>query len=155
MNNWNITGNLGKDCRTAQVGQHAVCNFALAVKSGFGDRQQTLWVDCALWGKQAESKLVQYLVKGQQVALSGEVGTKEHEGKVYLTLKVSSIDLIGSAGSNQQAPQQQQNNPTYQKPQQQQAPAQSEPMVKPDFDFDDDVPFAPIGLQYRAILNCM
>jgi single-strand DNA-binding protein len=143
MNNWNITGNLGKDCRTAQVGQHTVCNFALAVKSGFGDRQQTLWVDCALWGKQAESKLVQYLVKGQQVALSGEVGTKEHEGKVYLTLKVSSIDLIGSAAqnSNQQAPQQQQNNPTYQKPQQQQSPAQSAPMAEPNFDFDDDISF--------------
>lgn len=27
------------------------------------------------------------------------------------------------------------------------------PMAEPDFDFDDDIPFAPIGLQYRGILN--
>lgn len=27
------------------------------------------------------------------------------------------------------------------------------PMAEPDFDFDDDIPFAPIGLQYPGILN--
>ena len=27
------------------------------------------------------------------------------------------------------------------------------PMAEPDFDFDDDIPFAPICLQYRGILN--
>lgn len=32
---------------------------------------------------------------------------------------------------------------------------QSQSMKEPDFDFDDDVPFAPIGLQYRGILNAM
>lgn len=26
---------------------------------------------------------------------------------------------------------------------------------EPDLDFDDDIPFAPIGLQYRGILNAM
>jgi len=28
-------------------------------------------------------------------------------------------------------------------------------MAEPDFDFDDDIPFAPIGLQYPKLLNCM
>ena len=28
-------------------------------------------------------------------------------------------------------------------------------LKEPDFDFDDDIPFAPIGLQYRGILNAM
>ena len=32
---------------------------------------------------------------------------------------------------------------------------QSQSMKKPDFDFDDDIPFAPVGLQYRGILNAM
>ena len=27
--------------------------------------------------------------------------------------------------------------------------------LEPPIDFDDDIPFAPIGLQYPAILNCM
>ena len=143
MNVFTFTGNLGKECRTANNGT-AVCNFAVAVKSGFGDNATTLWVDCALWGKQAESKLVNYLVKGQQVAISGELGMREHDGKSYLTCRVSSISLVGGKSENQgqqaqqqpaqhRQPQQQQQNQGYQQPQQNQAP-----MAEPDFDFDDD-----------------
>ncbi|MNR04020.1 Single-stranded DNA-binding protein [compost metagenome] len=88
-----------------------------------------MWLDCAIFGKQAESRLGDYLVKGQQVAVSGELGTREHEGKVYLTLRVNSIDLVGGkkeGGVSSQAPQQSQ----------QAAPKQ------PDA-FDPDIPFAP------------
>jgi single-strand DNA-binding protein len=141
MNVFTFTGNLGKECRTANNGT-AVCNFAVAVKSGFGDKATTLWVDCALWGKQAESKLVNYLVKGQQVAISGELGMREHEGKSYLTCRVSSISLIG--GKSEGAPQQQAQRPAQQQQQQQRPAQQSQqapPMAEPDFDFDDDIPF--------------
>ena len=139
MNVFTFTGNLGRECRTANNGT-AVCNFAVAVKSGFGDNATTLWVDCALWGKQAESKLVNYLVKGQQVAVSGELGMRDHDGKSYLTCRVSSISLVGGqaqpgkAQNQSQAPQRKQQN---------QAPAQGQPapMTEPDFDFDDDIPF--------------
>ena len=95
MNVFTATGNLGKDCRTNTVGGTAVCNFPLAVRSGYGDKEQTLWLDCALWGKRAEGKLLDYLTKGAQVAVSGELGTREHEGKTYLTLRLSELDLIG------------------------------------------------------------
>lgn len=109
MNMFSFTGNLGKDCRKGEAGGTAVCNFNVAVKSGFGDREQTLWLDCALWGKQAESRLPEYLVKGQQVAVSGELGTREHEGKTYLTCRVAQISLVGGkADNNSQAPQQSQ-----------------------------------------------
>lgn len=47
----------------------------------------------------------------------------------------------------QQMPSQQ----LAQKQQQAQKVNPQEPMV----DFDDDIPFAPIGLQYRSILNCI
>ena len=96
MNVYTATGRLGKDCRTNTVNGTAVCNFPLAVDSGYGENKQTLWFDCALWGKRAEGKLPQYLMKGAQVAVSGELGTREHEGKMYLTLRVSDLDLIGS-----------------------------------------------------------
>ena len=139
-----FTGNLGKDCRVANNGT-AVCNFAVGVKSGYGDKAITMWIDCALWGKQAESKLTEYLVKGQQVAISGELGQRDHEGKTYLTCRVNSIDLMGSSSghnSGQSAPQQrpqqmsdQHNQPGYQ----QQPQRQSTPMVEPAF--DDDLPF--------------
>jgi single-strand DNA-binding protein len=157
MNVFTFTGNLGKECRTANNGT-AVCNFAVAVKSGFGDNATTLWVDCALWGKQAESKLVNYLVKGQQVAISGELGMREHDGKSYLTCRVSSISLIGGTNAaakpaQAQQPAQQQGQ-GYQQPaqqgqgyqQRQTAPQQRQQqnqaaMAEPDFDFDDDIPF--------------
>lgn len=141
MNVFTFTGNLGKECRTANNGT-AVCNFAVAVKSGFGDKAITLWVDCALWGKQAESKLVNYLVKGQQVAISGELGMREHEGKSYLTCRVSSISLVGGQATQQQAAPAQQAAPQQQQ-QKARQPAQQQPapMAAPDFDFDDDVPF--------------
>ena len=139
MNVFSATGNLGKDCRVNQTASSTVCGFALAVKSGYGDNAQTLWVDCSIWGKQAEGALPQYLLKGQQVAVSGELGQREHEGKNYLTLRVSSIDLIGKRESGQGYQQQ---NP---KPNQQttsqpaQNGRQSPQMAEPDF--DDDIPF--------------
>jgi single-strand DNA-binding protein len=133
VNIFSFTGNLGKDCRVGKAGNSTVCNFTVAVKSGFGNNEQTLWVDCALWGKQAESKLPEYLLKGQSVAVSGELGSREHEGKTYLTCNVNGIDLTGSKNAAQ-APQ----SAPAQQPPQQKSPA---PMKDPDFDFDDDIPF--------------
>lgn len=136
MNNWSVTGNLGKDCETNTVGGTTVCNFSVAVKSGYGDKAQTLWVRVALWGKQAESRLVDYLKKGQQVAVCGELSTREYEGKTYLELRAFSVDLVGGRQEGQapQAPQQ---------PAQRQAPAQQpQGQQAGAFDgFDDDPPF--------------
>mgnify|MGYP003635624328 CR=1 FL=1 len=137
MNVFTFTGNLGKECRTANHGT-AVCNFAVAVKSGFGEKAVTMWVDCALWGKQAESKLIDYLVKGQQVAVSGELGMREHEGKSYLTCRVSNISLVGGKAEGC-APQQQQ--PARGQQQQARQPAQQQPAPMAEPSFDDDLPF--------------
>ena len=138
MNNCSFTGNLGKDCRVNQTANSTVCGFNLAVKSGYGDNAQTIWIDCSIWGKQAESRLPEYLLKGQQVAVSGELGQREYEGKNYLTLRVNSIDLIGGkseesnqpvSNSNQQAPK---------------AARQATPVNNnqpSDIVFEDDIPF--------------
>ena len=136
MNTFSATGNLGKDCRVNKTATSTVCGFALAVKSRYGDNAQTLWIDCSLWGKQAESRLPEFLVKGQHVAVSGELGQREHEGKNYMTLRINSIDLVGvkTDSAPQKAPQQAQR-------QQQQPQVQQKPMADPDFDFDDTIPF--------------
>lgn len=140
MNSFSFTGNLGRDCRTGNAGGTAVVNFAVAVKSGFGQNEQTLWVDCALWGKQAESRLPEFLVKGQQVAVSGELGTREHDGKTYLTCRVSQISLVGAKGDNQQAPQQPQQNNQQQWQQNNSQPQQHAPQQQSQ-DFDSEIPF--------------
>ncbi len=132
MNVLSLTGNLGQDCRVGDAGGTTVCNFSVAMKSGFGDRAQTVWIDCALWGKQAEGALPDYLKKGQGVAVSGELSTQEKDGKTYLKLRVNSIDLTG--GKSDAAPAQ------SQPAQQSQAPAPQ--VLIDDFDdFDEKIPF--------------
>jgi single-strand DNA-binding protein len=106
-----ITGNLGQDARKGNAGGSAVVNFSVGVKSGYGAQEKTIWVDCSLWGKQAESKLVDYLVKGQQVAVSGEMGTRDHNDKTYITCRVTSIDLIGKKDDAAKAPAMEANKP--------------------------------------------
>lgn len=150
MNMFSATGNLGKDCRVAQVGNGTVCNFTLAVKSGYGDKAQTLWIDCAVWGRQAEGQLPAYLLKGQQVAVSGELGQREHDGKNYLTMRVMNCDLIGGKPEGQLSPQSNGQPLTSHQVKGPQGVNQNQaqhglpphqPMENPDFDFDDDIPF--------------
>lgn len=132
MNLLCMTGNIGGDVKVNNVGGTAVANFSVAMTAGFGDKKSTIWLQASLWGKQAESKLVDYLVKGQQVALSGEFSMREYEGKQYPQLRVSTIDLVGGKKDGD-APQQQQSR---------QAPQQSQQAAPPD-DFGSDIPFAP------------
>ena len=133
MNVFTVTGNLGDAAEVKQVGTSTVCNFSVAAKAGFGDKAQTIWLDCALWGKQAESALPGYLVKGQQVAVSGELSTFESEkGKTYLKLRCNSVDLVGKKDDSAKpapAPQKQESKPA----------AGGYP--EPDDDFPDDIPF--------------
>lgn len=146
MNVLTVSGNIGRDAEVRNAGGTAVAGFSLAMKSGYGDKAQTIWLDCSIWGKQAESSLVQYLKKGQFVVVSGELGTREHEGKTYITLRCNSVTLGGKSESapqtaSRQAPQQaapaRQSPPanyTGQMPQQIQS-------MEPPIDFDDDIPF--------------
>ena len=117
MNVLVVSGNIGKDAVVRKAGEQSVAGFSLAMKSGYGEKAQTIWLDCSLWGKQAESGLVQYLKKGQFVVLSGELGAREHEGKTYLTLRVNDVTLGGKSEQSQQQPQQPQ-QPQRQAPQQ-------------------------------------
>ncbi|MNU39036.1 Single-stranded DNA-binding protein [compost metagenome] len=132
MNLLCMTGNIGGDVKVNNVGGTAVANFSVAMTAGFGDKKSTIWLQASLWGKQAESKLVDYLVKGQQVALSGEFSMREYEGKQYPQLRISTIDLVGGKSDGGSQPKPQQSSP---KPQPQPQPA-------PDDGFDDSsIPF--------------
>ena len=117
MNVWNFTGYLSADVRTsATKNGTTVADFRVPVKSGYGKNEKTTWVNCVLFGKRAESALIGYLIKGQQVAISGEVTLEEwtHDGipKHNLKVRVNEITLIGDRNSKpQQAAQQPQQPP--------------------------------------------
>lgn len=147
MNIYSFTGRLGKDCeqRFTQGGM-AICSFSVAVDYGFGDNKGTNWIRCSLFGKRAEGGLPQYLKKGTQVAISGELRIREYDDKdgvkrTSVEVSVDKLDLIGGRGDGGGGQQQQSGSD-----QQQQAPAKNnDPFAdQPDFNsvpVDDDIPF--------------
>jgi single-strand DNA-binding protein len=119
--NFSDVGRIGKDAVTRHTGSgEPVTGFSAAVDSGFGDKKVTIWLDCSAWGKRYEG-VAPYLVKGSQVFVQGELGTREHEGKTYLTLRVADLKLVGGkqggeAPAHRQesaAPQRSQANASY------------------------------------------
>ena len=154
MNVFTCTGRLGRDSKTNQTqGGTSVCNFALAVESGFGDNKQTIWLDCALWGKRAEGALPQYLIKGAQVAVSGEMATREYQdnngvNRTALTLRVNDLTLVSNKQSDQdsrqgqpQAQPQPQQNTTAQGFGQNSTQQEPAPQGQGFDDFSGDIPF--------------
>lgn len=90
-----VAGNIGKDAvvRSTQSGEK-VTGWSVAVEERVGQDKRTIWFDCTLWGKRGES-LAPYLTKGGRVAVSGELSTREHEGKTYLTVRADQVTLLG------------------------------------------------------------
>ena len=146
-NVFSFTGTVGRDAevRTIPSGQK-VLNVTVANNVGFGSREQTLWVQVALWGKRAEGQLQNYLKKGQQVFVSGELSQREYQAndgttKTSLELNANIIDLVGKR--NEQSVAQPQQNYQPQQPAQQNNQPQQQP-TQQNYQQDDgydDVPF--------------
>lgn len=95
MNSFNGIGRIGRDAVTRPTGNgKPVTSWPLAIDVGWGERKTTLWLDCALWGERGQ-KVADYLTKGTQIGVTGEIGTREHEGKTYVTLNVGDVTLVG------------------------------------------------------------
>lgn len=95
MKNITLAGRLTKDAelRTMSSGDQ-VLNFSVAVDDRSGKEKGTLFFDASLFGKRGEA-LSQYLTKGSSVTVSGDLGTREHNGKTYLTCRVNDVTLQG------------------------------------------------------------
>ncbi len=116
-NVFSFTGAIGRDAevKVTPSGQ-SVLNVTVANNIGFGDRQQTLWIRVALWGKRAEGQLQNYLKKGQQVFVSGELTQQEYQAndgstKSSLELNANVIDLIGKRNEQNESQPKQNNQP--------------------------------------------
>jgi len=142
-NVFSFTGTIGRDAevRYAPSGM-AILNVTVANNIGFGDKQQTLWIRVALFGKRAEGSLKDYLKKGQQVFVSGELSQNEYRAndgttKTSLELNANIIDLVGKR--NESAPSQQ----NYQDTQVRESAPTKATASHDNFDdaYDDDVPF--------------
>ena len=99
-----IAGNIGKDAVVRRTqGGDAVASWTVAVE----DRQSksTIWFDCSMWGTRGE-KLAEYLTKGGKVTVAGELSTREHEGKTYLTVRADHVTLMGGRPETRDEPRQ-------------------------------------------------
>jgi single-strand DNA-binding protein len=128
MKSITIAGNIGKSAETRRTPNgDAVTSWSLAVEERKGQDKRTIWFDCSLWGKRGES-LAPYLTKGGKVAVAGELSTREHDGKTYLTVRAEQVTLLGGG----------QDEPR--RDQARQAPAGRGP------DLEDEIPF---GMEWR------
>jgi single-strand DNA-binding protein len=128
MNVITVAGSLGKDAEVKYLANgDAICNFSVADSQGRD--KPTIWWNCGLYGKRAES-LSQYLTKGQAVTVTGSVSEREwtdKEGNKRKSMDVRVNDVALQGGRKDAEPQEERR----------QAP---KPQQSFD-DMDDDVPF--------------
>jgi single-strand DNA-binding protein len=98
MNNITVAGNIGKDAETRFMPNgDPVCSFSVADSQG--KDKPTIWWNCSLFGKRAES-LAPYLTKGQPVAVSGNVTERVYTDKngqerKAMDIRVADVALQG------------------------------------------------------------
>jgi single-strand DNA-binding protein len=128
MNSITIAGTLGKDAEVKYLANgDAICNFSVADSQG--REKPTMWWNCGLYGKRAES-LSQYLTKGQAVTVTGSVSEREwtdKEGNKRKSMDVRVNDVALQGGRKDAEPQ----------PERRQAPKPA-PVL---FEDDSDLPF--------------
>jgi single-strand DNA-binding protein len=109
MNSITVAGTLGKDAEVKYLANgDALCNFSVA--DSMGRDKGTIWWNCGLYGKRAES-LSQYLLKGQAVTVTGSVSEREwtdKEGNKRKSMDVRVNDIALQGGRKDAEPQQRQ-----------------------------------------------
>ena len=128
-----LMGRLTKDPELRYTNNKTpVCSFTIAVNNGYGEKQQTDFINCVAWNKTAEF-VTKYFTKGKMIVIAdGRISTRSWEtqdGKrAYATEVVANEVSFGETKSSQRT-------------------ATQQPMQDDDDDFtpldeeDDDLPF--------------
>ena len=87
----NFTGHVGRDAEIKEVGGKQVIKFAVAAKQG--KDEPVIWVNCDYW---TATKVGQFIKKGTQIAVTGQLKEREHDGKKYQSCNVMQIELLSS-----------------------------------------------------------
>jgi single-strand DNA-binding protein len=105
MRSVQLVGRLGRDAEIKYTPSGTpVANFSIAVDAGKkNDNKQTLWVNCTLWEKRAES-LAPYLIKGKMVAVEATleeprcwISKQSGEAQCSLNVTVRNLTFCGGA----------------------------------------------------------
>lgn len=107
LNKVMLMGNLTKEVEVKySENGTAIANFGIAVNEKYGEKEDVLFIDIAVFGKQAES-CGQYLVKGQGVVVDGRLKQERWEtsdGQKRISYKVyaNHVTFLGKPKSAQQ-----------------------------------------------------
>lgn len=169
-----LVGNLGQDPEVRYMPNgNAVANLSLATSESWKDQQgqmqeRTEWHRLTMYKRLAEVA-GEYLKKGSQIYVEGKLQTRkwqDQQGQERYTTEivVDQMQMLGGRNEGQQSPPSNQGQGSQgnryassqgQGSSQGRQRTPKPPMAEPDFDFDDDIPFAPIGKQYPKLLYCM
>ncbi len=100
-----FVGSLGRDSEIKATPNAMLLKFTVASNTGWKDKKVTTWLNCTIWGKQAES-LEQYLKKGTKVFITGEFEARPYQKKdgtdgLSLDVRVDRVELLGKREDNQ------------------------------------------------------
>lgn len=112
LNQITLIGNIGKDAESRQVGDSNVIIFNVAVSRKYKDKQgqeqtDTQWFSVEYWSKSVA--LLQYLTKGKQMMIQGEMRSRTYEDKdkqerTIWFVRASELMLLGGGGQHEQKP---------------------------------------------------
>ena len=141
VNRVTILGNLGNDPEVKHTNSgSAIANLTVATSESWNDkatgekREAVEWHRVVLFGKLAEIA-GEYLRKGSQVYIEGQLRTRKWTDNAGVEKYTTEI-VVGMNGVMQMLGGKQEGKPA------------SSVAHEPPMDFSDDIPFAPIGLQY-------
>lgn len=111
LNSCSFTGRVTKDAVVESIGAKGtqITKFSIANNTGFGQYAKTNFFNVQVWGK-AGVAISQYLVKGKQVAVTGQLENQKWTGKDGLehdswNLTCQSVTLLAdSKSSSSEAP---------------------------------------------------
>lgn len=93
-----IIGRVTKDSQIQENERGGFLKFSVAVDDGYGANKGTIFFDVDY----NRTGIAQYVTKGKQVGVSGELKTREYNGKTYLSIRANDVKLIGGGQQRQQ-----------------------------------------------------
>jgi single-strand DNA-binding protein len=105
MNNITVAGQLGRDSEIRTLGNGDLI-LSFSVADSQGREKPTIWWNCGLFGKRAES-LQKYLLKGQHVTVSGTVTEREwkdKDGSPRKSMEIRVNDVALQGGKKEEKP---------------------------------------------------
>ncbi|MDH2365415.1 single-stranded DNA-binding protein [Providencia rettgeri] len=155
LNEVNIIGHLGNDPEIRyQPSGDAIATMSIGCSERWRDKktgeqkEKTEWIRVVAFGKLAEN-VGEYLKKGSLVFVKGKFRTRKWQDQSgqdrYSTEVTVGMDGIVKFIDKKPQSQSTQQQSGWGQPQQ---PQQQAPQNEPPMDWDDNIPFAPIGLPY-------